>query len=167
MIPLIVSFLIFAFTMTPEIQMVIVTNIVILAGGVGKFAWEIHRGRKAERQRKLDLATAAAEREQTRLDLLQQREQDRLDAESKARIIQAEVVNQAKLIAAAGAERETRIVEKIDENTAMNAEQIKISNGHKEDIKTAVRTTAALAEAIAGKTGADIPQEIHVTVEQK
>jgi hypothetical protein len=174
MITLVVSFLIFAFTMTPEIQMVIVTNLVILAGGVGKLAWDIHLGRKAKVQRELDLAAAAAEREsaakereQTRLDQLQQREQDRLDAESKARILQAEVINQARLIAAEGAKRESRIVEKIDENTAMNAEQIKISNGHKEDIKTAVRTAETLAKAISQKTGIEVPQEIHVTVEQK
>lgn len=166
MIPLIVSFLIFAFTMTPEIQMVIVTNLVILAGGVGKLAWEIHRGRKAERQRKIDLAAAAAEREQTRLDLLQQREQDRLDAESKARILQAEVINQARLIASEGARRETRIVEKIDENTAMNARQIEVSNGHNEKIASAVQTTATLAKALSEK-GVELPQEIHVTVEQK
>lgn len=178
MLPLLVAYLVTAFTMSHEIQMLLIGQLVVIIGGVGKFVWEIHKGRRAERQRKLDIAAieqkrksdmeaAAEEREQARLDTLQQREQDRLDSESKARILQEEVINQAKLIAAEGARRESRILDKIDENTAMNAEQIKISNGHKEDIKAAVQTTTTLAKAISDKTGMDIPQEIHVTIDQK
>lgn len=59
------------------------------------------------------------------------RVQDRLDAESKAKIILAE-----------GAKREQRINQKIDENTAVNVEAIRVANGHNEKIASLTETVA-------------------------
>lgn len=75
------------------------------------------------------------------------RVQDRLDAESKAKILLAE-----------GAERERRINAKIDENTAINAEAIRVANGHNEKI-------VALTETVA-KTVGDGLKDMHVTIEK-
>ena len=75
------------------------------------------------------------------------RVQDRLDAESKAKIILAE-----------GAKREQRINQKIDENTAVNVEAIRVANGHNEKI-------ANLTEAVA-KTVGDGLKDVHVTIDR-
>jgi hypothetical protein len=75
------------------------------------------------------------------------RVQDRLDAESKAKILLAE-----------GAERERRITEKINENTAVNVEAIKVANGHNEKI-------ASLTETVA-RTAGDGLKEVHVTIDR-
>jgi transaldolase len=63
------------------------------------------------------------------------RVQDRLDAESKARMLLAE-----------GARREQRINAKIDENTAVNVEAIRVANGHNEKIAELTQTVARAAE---------------------
>lgn len=76
------------------------------------------------------------------------RVQDRLDAESKAKIILAE-----------GAKREQRINQKIDENTAVNVEAIRVANGHNEKI-------ANLTEAVA-KTVGDGLKDVHVTIDRQ
>ena len=59
------------------------------------------------------------------------RVQDRLDAESKAKIMLAE-----------GAKREQRINAKIEENTQVNLEAIRVANGHNEKIVALTETVA-------------------------
>jgi len=76
------------------------------------------------------------------------RVQDRLDAESKAKILLAE-----------GANRERRINAKIEENTAVNVEAIRVANGHNEKIAT-------LTEAVARSVG-DGLKDVHVTIERQ
>ena len=76
------------------------------------------------------------------------RVQDRLDSESKARIILAE-----------GAKREERINAKIDQNTAVNVEAIKVANGHNEKI-------VALTETVAKSVG-DGLRDVHVTLDRE
>ena len=75
------------------------------------------------------------------------RVQDRLDAESKAKILLAE-----------GAKREERINAKIEENTAVNVEAIRVANGHNEKI-------VALTETVARTVG-EGPKEVHVTIDR-
>ncbi len=78
------------------------------------------------------------------------RVQDRLDAESKA-----------KIILAAGAEREKRINEKIDENTKVNTEALQVSNGHNAKLASALETMADVTKAIENRE----PKELHVTLD--
>lgn len=78
------------------------------------------------------------------------RVQDRLDAESKA-----------KIILAAGADREARIRADIEANTKVNETALEVSNGHTAKLTSALATMADVTKAIEG--GA--PKEIHVTVD--
>ena len=73
------------------------------------------------------------------------RVQDRLDAESKAKIMLAE-----------GAKREQRINAKIEENTQVNLEAIRVANGHNEKI-------VALTETVAKSVG-DGLKDVHATI---
>ena len=75
------------------------------------------------------------------------RVQDRLDAKSKAELLLLE-----------GSRREQRIKEKIDENTAVNAEAIRVANGHNEKIAT-------LTEAVAKSVGEGL-KDVHVTIDR-
>lgn len=68
------------------------------------------------------------------------RVQDRLDAESKA-----------KLILAAGANREKRINEKIEENTKISKEAFEAANGHNEKIAKATELAQKAIETAATK----------------
>ncbi len=77
------------------------------------------------------------------------RVQDRLLAESKAKIILDELKAQEIRVRIEAVLRESRIVSKIDENTAVNVEQIRISNGFNEKIKSAVESVAEVAKVVA------------------
>lgn len=82
--------------------------------------------------------------------------QDRLDAAAKAKQILDTLAAQEASIKNAAAEREARIVAKIDENTTMNAQALDAANGvneklerHSADVKAATEVIAKATEVVA------------------
>jgi hypothetical protein len=76
------------------------------------------------------------------------RRQDRLDKESAAAIVLSELKAQELRVKLAAAEREERIVAKIDENTEVSKSALDKANGTNEKIKNAMETVVEVAKAI-------------------
>ncbi|MDB6076499.1 MAG: hypothetical protein JWO82_246 [Akkermansiaceae bacterium] len=118
--------------MTETTIALIVTNVVMVLGGVGKALWDIAKRREDR-----------ADAEDLRRQDLAMREQDRLDREQLAKL----TLEQLEQVKAAGNDREKKIVGELIKTRGLNITALKAANGVNEKIADGIQKIADAAGA--------------------